>query len=115
MHEFSLVQNLMTELARLAEEHQAGEIIKVRVEIGPLAGVVIDSFTFAFSALSQDQPLTRAAKLEISSPEASYHCLDCGEETGPAPQRPQKCANCQGRQLMAQGGDELLLTQVEME
>ena len=50
MHEISLVQGLLAELALLAEKHESKSISKVRVEVGPLSGIVVDSFQFGFDA-----------------------------------------------------------------
>ena len=68
MHELSLVQGLLDQLETLADKHQTTAIINVQVEIGPLAGVVIDSFKFAFEALSRESVLTQNAQLEIIMP-----------------------------------------------
>ena len=52
MHELSLVQGLLSQLQTLAQQHSAISISRVRVEVGPFAGIVIDSFQFAFDILA---------------------------------------------------------------
>lgn len=71
MHELSLVQGLIRQLAELARQHGTSSIRKVRMEIGPLSGVVVDSFTFGFEILSAEHDLTRGAQLEIVEPPGS--------------------------------------------
>ncbi len=68
MHELSLAQGLLTQLHDLAARHQARRIIRIRVEIGPLSGIVVDSFEFGFNCLSAESPLTKDAELNITIP-----------------------------------------------
>lgn len=112
MHEFSLAQGLMSQLIQLAEQHKANRIIKVNVTIGKLSGIVSDSFSFGFEALTCENPLTKNAVLEITETEPAHRCLDCGFITNsPA----STCPQCNSPKLIAEGGDDLVLTQVEME
>lgn len=115
MHELSLAQGLLSQLHELAAQNKANRIITVKVEIGPLAGIVVDSFQFGFSALAAESPLTRAATLEISTPAAVYKCLSCGylikSDNGPA----AVCPTCQGEALLPEGGGDIILLQVEMD
>ncbi len=66
MHELSLAQGLISQLIDLAEAHKATRIITVRVNIGTMAGIVIDSFVFGFNAVKTEIDCAREAKLEIT-------------------------------------------------
>lgn len=112
MHEFSLAQGLMGQLLQLAEQHKAKKIIRVKVSIGRLSGIVADSFSFGFDALSRENSLTRSAVLEITEIEPAMRCLDCGLIIEP---QNKICTRCLSSRLTAEGGDDLVLTQVEME
>ncbi len=114
MHEMSLVQGLLTQLNELAREHNKEKVISVCMEIGPLSGVVIDSFQFGFDILAKDDVLTRDAQLIIESPPAIYRCFGCGMEVEVV-QRPESCPDCSETLFSPQGGDDLILRQVEME
>ena len=114
MHEMSLVQGLLGQLHELAREHDKEKVISVCMEIGPLSGVVIDSFQFGFDSLAKDDALTRDASLIIESPSATYRCFGCGMEIE-AEQRPDYCPNCSETLFSPEGGDDLILRQVEME
>ncbi len=112
MHEFSLAQGLMQQLIDLAGQHQATKIITVRVTIGRLSGIVADSFSFGFETLSAENPLTKYAVLEITETEPAERCLGCGLVLdSPA----ASCPVCKSARIVAEGGDDLTLTQVEME
>jgi len=114
MHEMSLVQGLLTQLNALAKEHNKLKVVSVCMEIGPLSGVVIDSFQFGFDILAKEDELTKDAKLIIESPPATYRCFGCGLETE-AVQRPDCCPACSETLFSPEGGDGLILRQVEME
>ncbi len=114
MHEMSLVQGLLGQLHELAKEHNKEKVISVCMEIGPLSGVVIDSFQFGFDILAKDAVLTRDAELLIESPLAAYRCFGCGKLIE-AEQRPENCPNCSETLFSPEGGDDLVLLRVEME
>jgi len=114
MHEISLVQGLLKQLGELAGQHQSKAISKVRVEIGPLSGIVIDSFQFGFDVLAAEQELTSKALLEIVSPPIQYKCCYCGHVCLNQPGVPDSCPQCDHHLLVPEGGDGLILLQVEM-
>lgn len=114
MHELSLAQGLLSQLHDLAAQNKANRIITVKVEIGPLSGIVVDSFQFGFSALAAESPLTRAAALEISVPEAVYKCLACGYLLK-SNESAAVCPACHGKALLPEGGGDIILLQVEMD
>lgn len=110
----SLVQGLLNQLQQLATEHNKNCVVSVSMEIGPLSGVVIDSFQFGFEILSQELPLTKDAKLIIEVPPASYRCYGCGKQIEEE-QRPTSCPHCFETLFSAEGSDDLILLRVEME
>ena len=102
----------MDQLFQLADQHGATKITTVRVTIGRLSGIVADSFSFGFEALAGENNLTNEAVLEITQTEPAHRCIDCGFITD-SPVR--ICPECHSADLVAEGGDDLVLTQVEME
>lgn len=115
MHEISLVQNLLHQLREIARENKAGRILRVTMVIGPLSGVVVDSFTFGFDILAKDNDLFKDARLEIIVPPVTFRCSNCGREEQTAGERPEQCAACADQIMIPHGGDDLILQQVEME
>jgi len=128
MHEVSLVQGLMEQVRQIAAENHAGAVTRIKVLIGPFSGVVLDSFSFAFEALSREDGLFRQSRLEIDAPGPVFRCRSCGtrvedEETAGSDQEfrrqglfaMRKCPSCGKEELVPDGGDEILLVQVEME
>ena len=115
MHEISLVQNLVQQLKELAAANKASKIITVTMEIGPLCGVVVDSFRFGFDIISAEEDFLRGATLVVEISEVEYTCSGCGQVTKSAGARPDHCPNCQESTLFARGGDDLILQRVELE
>lgn len=102
----------MSQLHQLAEQNKATKVTKVKVTIGRLSGIVADSFSFGFETLSGENSLTKNAVLEITETEPDKRCLDCGFIIEP---HATTCPKCLSSKLVAEGGDDLILTQVEME
>jgi hydrogenase nickel incorporation protein HypA/HybF len=115
MHEISLVQGLFDQLKDLARENKSSKITRVTMEIGPLSGVVIDSFRFGFDILSADNDLVRGAKLIVEIPPVTYTCTDCGHKKTTTGKKPESCFKCGELFLIHEGGEELILRQIEME
>jgi hydrogenase nickel incorporation protein HypA/HybF len=115
MHEISLVEGLVQQLKELAVENQATKVISVTMEIGALCGVVVDSFRFGFEIISSEEELLRGAKLIIEVPEVRYTCTGCGHVINTAQTRPDYCPTCRDLTFFSEGGDDLILRQVEME
>lgn len=79
MHEVAI----MSEALRLAEEAAtsagARPIVRIRLRVGTLSGVVEDSLRFAFDVVSHET-LAAGAKLEIERVPAACWCAACQAE-----------------------------------
>ncbi len=114
MHEISLVEAMLGQLSDLAAENGAAKITKITIEIGLLSGVVVDSFRFGFEVLSGNDDLVRGAELVIISSPVTYRCAQCGQAQT-TDTKPDCCLHCGELFLIPEGGDDLILRQVEME
>lgn len=115
MHEISLVEGLFSQIKELAAENKATKIISVTMEIGPHCGVVVDSFKFGFDILSADDDLLRGAKLIIQIPPVNYSCTNCSHIEVTVDRKPDQCPVCGELLLIPNGGNDLILHQLEME
>ncbi len=115
MHELSLVQGLLSQLESLARQHKTSSIRIVRVEIGQFSGIVVDSFQFAFEVLAKESFLMKNAELEIRVPPMQYKCFQCQNVLVVDNEPPAMCSKCQSTLLVPDGGDGVILLQVEMD
>jgi hydrogenase nickel incorporation protein HypA/HybF len=99
---------------REASDHGASSVTKVRLKIGDLAGVEIDSLTFCFDAVKAEQPLTAAAELVIEKIPVRVQCMPCGEEFK-AVGHLVTCPNCGGYDTRLLTGEELEIGDFEIE
>jgi hydrogenase nickel incorporation protein HypA/HybF len=110
MHEASLVTALLRQVAELAQANDHGQIVEIRVEVGPLSGVEPVLLHEAFERLKVDT-IGAAAKLSIDAVDLSCLCLQCGQHYT-TPTCEFVCPMCQSPRVQVTGGDALLLESV---
>jgi hydrogenase nickel incorporation protein HypA/HybF len=76
MHELSLTQSVVS---AIAEKLGDARIACVRLEIGKLSGVVVESIRFCFDLVAEGTTLD-GARLEISEPSGSCVCRESSDE-----------------------------------
>ena len=112
MHELSVCQSLITEVARIAAAHGATRVSRIELAIGPLSGVepalIEDAFTIASAGTAAE-----GARLVIEAAPVVVFCPACEAETEAAPNR-LLCGRCGGWQVRLRSGDELLIKRVEL-
>jgi len=113
MHELSLCQALMEQVARVAREQRAQRIVSVTVRIGPLAGVEPALLASAYP-LASAGTLAADSRLVIERSRVRVRCLECGAETDAEAGR-MLCGVCGQWRVQVVSGEELLLASVELE
>ena len=76
MHEMSLALSIVDLVCSRAAAEGAGTINQVEVEVGSLAGVLVDALAFCYDAAARDTPAA-AADLKIIPVQAKGRCLSC--------------------------------------
>ena len=110
MHELSLCQGLLAQVAQVATQHGQQRIASVTLRIGPLAGVEPQLLQQAFAIARQDTPAA-AAELRIEAAPLTVHCPHCDNDY-PAELPRLACPHGGSLQTTLSGGDELLLVSV---
>jgi hydrogenase nickel incorporation protein HypA/HybF len=113
MHELSICQALMEEVARVAREQRARRIVSVTVRIGPLSGVEPALLESAYPLASAGTPAADS-RLIIERAEVRVRCLECGAESQAQSAR-LLCGSCGNWRVRVLSGEELLLASVELE
>jgi hydrogenase nickel incorporation protein HypA/HybF len=111
MHEASIMQNVLDlALARLPPASDA-RIVRLKLRVGMLAGVVPEALAFAFEALRPDTPAAQA-EMEVERVPARLVCNACRCEFEPGA-FPAACPDCGNWGVEVQQGQELDLVLVE--
>jgi hydrogenase nickel incorporation protein HypA/HybF len=112
MHELSIAQNIIEIVYDNLNEHQKTSVKSVRVKIGKLNNILPDSLVFGFEALTQNTDLDGAV-LEIEHLPIKIKCTDCGA-VSTCDNFLFSCENCGGNQIKILSGDELLVSEIEL-
>ena len=113
MHEMSIVEALLGAVEREVRAYGDARVVSIRVRIGALRLVVPETLRFCYEASVRDTPLA-GSQLEIEKVPATARCRECRAEFA-VEENWFECPRCQsvGGQLLA--GDELQLTDIEIE
>jgi hydrogenase nickel incorporation protein HypA/HybF len=113
MHEFSLMQGVLTTVEQTASEARALRVVEVKLTIGDMAEVVADALQFAFEALTPNT-LCDGAKLEITSISPKSRCRQCNEEFS-HDRYHRSCPHCNSLATELIAGREMYISSIEIE
>ena len=113
MHELSICQALLDEVARIATRHDARVVGRITIEVGPLSGVEPELLARAFE-IARAGTCAAEAQLAIAVPGITVRCSDCGVSSRAEPNR-LLCASCGGYRTQVLEGNELRLRGVELD
>ncbi len=114
MHELSIAQALLDQIhEEVRRAGLDGKVTRVELCVGRLSGVHPDSLRFAFELLTQNTSV-QGAELAIHSPPAVSRCGGCGAAEEIA-DLVIECPRCGSREIVIEGGRELLLQCLEVE
>ncbi len=113
MHEMSLCESMLKIVEQQAAAHGAARVRTVRLAIGALSCASPDALRFCFDAVTRGTVADRAA-LEIDRLPGRAWCSDCTrvveiEAYGAA------CPVCGGHVLRGMSGEEMRVTELEVE
>ena len=113
MHELAVAQALVGEVEAVIDRHHARAATRLRVRIGPLAGVVPELLVQVLPLAAAGSRL-EGAELELVEAAIRVRCQTCGAETEAALNR-LLCGECGDWRTQLVSGDELLLESVELD
>ena len=112
MHEYSLVQSLVSRVEAEARARGALAVHRVVVSVGELSGVDPDLLETAYQTFRAGTGCERA-ELTIRRVEAGWACPACGRRLGRG--APLGCPECGRPAELPPGAGEILLERIEME
>ena len=113
MHELSICQALIAEVARIANAEQAAFVSDVHVSVGPLSGIEHKLLQNAFP-IAAAGTVAKEARLHLSQTSVRIRCPACGDESD-VPVNRLACPHCGNFRTQLLSGDELLLLRVVFE
>lgn len=112
MHELSVCQAMLAQVAEVADREQASEVTRILLRIGPLSGVVPELLEQAFT-IARAGTIADQAELVTEAQPIRVRCSQCGAESEATVNR-LLCAACGDFRTRLISGDELLLASVEL-
>jgi len=112
MHEFSIVQDLLSMCEKNAEQNNATKITKVEVKIGKLSGVEPHLLQTAFDTF-KEKTICDSAEFLIHVQELVVKCHECGNEST-LTENTFACPVCEGP-VTVLDGEDMYLMRLEME
>jgi hydrogenase nickel incorporation protein HypA/HybF len=113
MHEMALAEGILRIIEDQAVARGFERVLRVRVEVGRLAGVEIEALRFSFDAVMNNS-VAESAVLEIVETPGQGWCLDCGTTVEIAALY-DACPLCGGYQVHATGGMEMRVLDLEVD
>jgi len=113
MHELSLAEGILRVLEQARARDPFARITQLRLEVGALASVEIESLRFALNSIAANTLLV-GASIEIDQPPGSAWCLPCSQSVT-ITSRLDACPLCGGYQLQPTSGTELRVVDMQVE
>jgi hydrogenase nickel incorporation protein HypA/HybF len=113
VHELSVCEALIDEVAKIAASHAARAVARITLEVGPLSGVEPQLLIRAFE-IARAGTCAAEAQLAIAVPGIVVRCSECGASSRAQPNR-LLCGHCGGYRTRVLEGDELRLRAVELD
>jgi len=113
MHELSVCQALISQVAQVARSNHAATVTDIYVDVGPLSGVEQPLMRNAFP-IAAAGTVANNATLHLQAMPIRVRCEECGAESEVAANR-LTCTQCGDWRTNLISGDELLLQRVVLE
>jgi len=112
MHEVSLMEEAVRVAVEAARESGGSRILKLRLRIGTMSGVVPEAMRFAFDVICRNT-MAAGAALEIETVPATSWCAVCEREF-PQADFLNECPTCHNLSGELRRGRELEIAAVEV-
>ncbi len=112
MHEYSLIQSLLSRVEDEARRRGALKVHALAIRVGELSGVDPDLLAGAYQIAREGTPCA-GAELRMSQVPAVWTCPRCRKTFGRG--EVLRCAECAAPAELSDGADALTLESIEME
>ncbi len=113
MHEMSIAESIIDIIRETLNDDDHRKLLSVTVEIGELTAVIPESLHFCFQALVEETPY-KGAELIIKNIPLKGKCVKCESEFS-IKNYAFICPSCGSSEVQVMGGQELKVTELEVE
>ncbi len=113
MHEYSIVQSLLTQCEEHAKQNNAKKVTKVVVKIGIMSGVEPDLLKTAFDTFKEDTICDGCEYIQNIQP-ITIACNKCSTKST-LEKKEYCCPKCQSIEIDITDGEDMYLMQLELE
>jgi hydrogenase nickel incorporation protein HypA/HybF len=113
MHEVALANGIVELVADRAKVDGFTSVRVVHVVIGAMSAVMPEALVFGFDAAARGT-VAQGARLQVHDVPGEAFCLDC-EKKFETRSRVTTCPTCDGAKVMVSGGDELRVSELEVD
>jgi hydrogenase nickel incorporation protein HypA/HybF len=114
MHELSVATSLVELVHEECEPRGATSVGTVRLRVGEAAGILVDSLTYCYRLVAEQDPLLRASELVVEMVPHRAACEPCGRDFAVADSI-ARCPACGEWSRTIVSGTELQILDVEYE
>jgi hydrogenase nickel incorporation protein HypA/HybF len=114
MHELSIVASVVDSVTESLAAYRGAKVTEVRLRVGALASVVVDSLEFCWGIATEDTPLAGSALRVITVP-VVMHCALCDADVELDGVQSFRCPRCGQPSSDLRQGRELEIESFEIE
>ena len=114
MHELGLVNYVVKQVGKIAEENKVKKVASVTLEFGEVSGIVTSYLYDYWNWYTKKFPLFDGAKLQCETIPAITWCDNC-KTTYPTVKYGKTCPHCGSGNTWLQQGNEMNIKQIEVE
>lgn len=114
MHELSIVSSVVDSVTETAAAYPGARVLEVRLRVGALASVVVDSLEFCWGIATEGTHI-EGAKLVVHTLPVILWCEPCGKASELDGVQSFRCPHCGEATMDLRQGRELEIEAIEIE
>ena len=114
MHELGIMTGVVESAKQAANDAGATRLLKVSLSVGEMTEAVETALQFAFEALTEGDPFTEGATLEVNMVRPKSKCHECGAEFE-HDRFHLHCPSCGSASTMLLSGRELEIASMDVD
>jgi len=113
MHELAATERLVELVVQECERNGLREPKRIIIEVGDFTSYTAESLSFYFNLAKKNEPVLKAAELEVRNVAAIAICQKCGEEMSLKGVSSKSCRKCGSGDMVIRAGRDLVLKMIE--